>query len=96
MTSLDDLLEKAETVGNRLVDAGESRFAEVVRPKLRDLVVRGTQLKLRQARGEDIGTAGIAIESQLSNLGVQERLWVVQTQFDLALQVVVELLDAAA
>lgn len=95
MTGAEELVGKVKSIGERLVEAGQQRFAEHLRPKLRDLIVRGTELKLREARGEDVAVAMAAIESQLSDIGVQERLLIVQTQFDVALQVLLEVADLA-
>ena len=95
MTSLAELLEKAEEIGAALVENGKSRFSQELQPKLRNLVIRGTQIEMRHASGVEVGKARVAIESQLSDIGVQERLWVVELQRDLLQQVIVAVLDLA-
>lgn len=95
MTSLAELLEKAEEIGAALVENGKSRFSQELQPKLRSLVIRGTQIEMRHASGVEVGTARVAIESQLSDIGLQERLWVVELQRDLLQQVIVAVLDLA-
>ena len=92
---LDTLLEKAEEIGAQLVESSKSRFSQELQPKLRDLVVRGTQIEMRHAAGIEVGTARIAIQSQLSDIGVQERLHIVELQRDLVRDVLLAVLDLA-
>jgi|TARA_R110000822_G_scaffold310554_1_gene444031 lauroyl/myristoyl acyltransferase len=93
--SKSEAFTRIQEIGDSLATAGALEFATNVQPRLRDMVLRGTAVQVAKVQGHDMSLAEKSLEAELSNLGVEERNWIVKTQFDTVLRVLLEVLDAA-